>query len=285
VSEVIGAILLVAMTLTAGVILWNFHIRTPPSPPSIQWTVRTGSGYPAWGDPSDCAPIGFWTYPLTAAEANVWGNDWEPECYFGETGNFSTLNTSQVIITSHSPTNIPIADITFTFICNNASSTGGRTVLVTGPLSAMLWFPGVSTSPAPNAPHLGWCGNFDAGQWSGVPGLLPADGTLYNRLGMFVPINQNYTMLANGDTFVLYIHYGGFPLDYLCVAVGVGLYPSWVCPNGLSAIPVFDYDDYHGAPPWCFTTPNACVIQLTYTGNPATLLASIPVNSLAPATY
>jgi hypothetical protein len=47
--------------------------------------------------------------------------------------------------------------------------------------------------------------------------------------------------------------------------------------------PVLDNDDYHGAPPWCFLTPSACTIYITYTGDPQTTLAEIPVYELAPA--
>jgi len=283
VSEVIGAILLVAITITAGVILWSFRLNLTPQAPMIGFTVRSGGSNPVWGDPSDCQPQGSWTYPLTSAERTPWTNSWESQCYYGETGNFSIVNTTEIIVSGHSPSDILISDITFTFVCNNDSSSGGTTVLVTGPLSTMTWFPGTSTTPAPDAPHLGWCGNFNAGNWSGVPGLLPAYGTFYNRLGMFIPLNPGDTALSNGDTFLLYIHNGGWPLDFLCVAVGVGMYPAWVCPNGMSAIPQADFDDYHGAPPWCFLTAAACTIYLTYTGNPSTLLAAIPVASLVSA--
>jgi len=156
-------------------------------------------------------------------------------------------------------------------------------VMLSGSLASMIWFPGVTTQAAPNAPHLGYCGNFDAGNWSGVPDLLPANGALYNRFGMFEPLSQNFSQLANGDTFVVYLHEGGWPITYLCVAVDAGLYSSWDCPSGLAHTPQLDFDDYHGAPPWCFLSPTACVIYLTYTGTPATVLAEIPVNTLAPA--
>ncbi|MGB6443500.1 MAG: hypothetical protein WBF81_09440, partial [Thermoplasmata archaeon] len=94
-----------------------------------------------------------------------------------------------------------------------------------------------------------------------------------NRLGLFVPISTDaVTVLENGDTFLLYIHNGGYPLDY-----------NAEC-GGSSTKPVLDCDDYHGAPPWCFTNQGACEIVLTYTGSPSTTLATIPVYSLAPPT-
>jgi flagellin-like protein len=279
ISEVIGAILLIAMTLVASVLLWTFHVNTPPAAPSISISISTGGANPVWGDPTDCQPQGQWTYPLNATELagrgyGLWGNLWDDQCYPPATsGNFSLLNTSQITIVAHSPANIDLNDVNLTFICNNASNNGGRTVLVQGSLASMVWFPGSTTEPAANAPYLGYCGNFNAGGYGGG-----AYGTLYNRLGMFNPLNQNYSELENGDTFILYIHNGGWPTDFECVEEA--LYGCYL--NG--GKPVADWDDYHGAPPWCFVTPGACTIYLTYTGNPAGLLATIPVYSLAPPT-
>jgi flagellin-like protein len=279
VSEVIGAILLIALTVTAGVILWGFHINTPPSAPDLTIAIETGGSNPVWGDPTDCQPVGTWTYPLNATELagrspGLWGDLWNNECYPPNTsGNFSKLNTSQIQIVAHSPQNIPLDEINITFVCNNATAAGGRTVLVAGSLAAMTWYPGSSTQPAADAPYLGFCGNFDAGGYGGG-----SYGTLYNRLGMFIPIDSNHTVLSNGDTFLLYIHNGGWPTDFECV--DRALYGCTL--NG--GQPVADWDDYHGAPPWCFTTPGACTIYLTYTGTPTTVLATIPVYSLAPPT-
>ena len=277
VQNIIGAILLVALTMTAGIILWTFHINTAPSPPQITIAIKTGGANPVWGDPTDCQPQGSWTYPLNATDLagggyGYWGNLWFDQCYPpAASGNFSPLNTSQIQIVAHSPVNIDLNNINLTFVCNNASSTGGKTVLVSGSLASMLWFPGSTTSPAANAPNLGWCGNFDAGGYGGG-----SYGTLYNRLGMFIPINQSQTQLENGDTFLLYIHNGGWPVDFQCV--DRSLYGCFT--NGGN--PVLDTDDYHGAPPWCFTTPGACTVYLTYTGTPTALLATIPVYSMAP---
>ncbi|HYA58129.1 MAG TPA: archaellin/type IV pilin N-terminal domain-containing protein [Thermoplasmata archaeon] len=279
ISEIIGAILLIALTLVAGVLLWTFHIRTPPSPPSVLIAIKTGGSNPVWGDPTDCQPTGQWTYPLTAAELagpspGLWGDEWNNECYPpAASGNFSALNTSQIQIVAHSPTNILLTDINLTFVCNNATNKGGRTVLISGSLASMTWYPGSTTQPAADAPYLGYCGNFDAGGYGGG-----SYGTLYNRLGMFIPLDQNHTVLTNGDTFLLYIHNGGWPIDFQCV--DQALYGCYT--NG--GLPSLDSDDYHGAPPWCFTTPGACTIYLTYTGNPTTLLAAIPVYSMAPPT-
>lgn len=292
VAEVIGAVLLVALTVIAGTILWTFRLDVPPSPPSVNFVIRSGGSNPVWGDPTDCQPLGTWNYSATKAQGSTWENAWLNQCdppY--TTGNFSLLNTSQVIISSTSRTSLPLDEIDFEFICYNSSATGGTTVLVAGSLASMMWYPGSTTTAASDAPTLGYCGSFDASNYGGG-----AYGTLYNRLGMFIPIAPNATALENGDTFLLYIHNGGWPVDFECVDPnlygtchsydGVIYLPGASTPRG--AVDYYgttlDADDYHGAPPWCFTTPGACVIYLAYTGNPYTPLASIPVNMLAPPT-
>lgn len=310
IAEIIGAILLIALTIIAGVILWNFRINTPPSSPTVSFVIRSGGSNPAWGDPTDCQPWGYslswYTGTQSASALSAWlGTDgqggssdtWWGQCEDSVAGNFSAVLSSQFIITAHSPANLLVSDIEFSFVCHNASNLGGTTVLVNGSLSSMTWFPGVTSSPAPNAPYLGWCGNF-------APGLYytgSAYGTLYNRLGMFVPLKENESVLENGDTFILYVHQSSVdimgrsivpPLDFECVANAAGVtFSGENATNGClmtqsgNPIPTWqgDFDDFHGAPVWCFTTPGACTIDLTYTGTPSTLLASIPVYSLAPA--
>jgi len=247
VSQIIAAILLVGLTITAGVILWTFHFQTPPATPTVGFVVRSGGSNPVWGDPTDQNP---------------------------NTGAYSILNTSEIIISSTSPLNIPLSEVTLTFLCNGlygqaTSSQGAQglgnntTVLITGSLASMTWYPGFGTYPS-SGPQLGWCANFHAGGFGGG-----AFGTFFNRLGLFEPLTQNAVVLEAGDTFILYIHNGGYPLDYEDC-------------GGTASHPVFDCDDYHGAPPWCFTDPGACTIVLTYTGTPGTVLATIPVVALAP---
>lgn len=295
--------LLVALTLIAGVILWTFRIYTPPAPPTITFLVHTGGSNPAWGDPTDCQPQGynlsFYHEGLTTQQLKTWvgnesdgGNDhtWFGQCGDGDsgavTGNYSAMNTSEFVITSHSPGTILLSQVDFTFVCNNASNAGGTTILVNGSLASMTWFPGSGTL-APNAPYLGYCGTFDAGS------SVSANGIYYNRLGLFVQLVPGDDALQDGDTFILYIHNGGWPLDFECVANAAGIIfdgqtsGKW---QGCSAVKdgnpeplvTLDLDDYHGAPPWCFTSMNACTIYLTYTGYPSALLAKIPVFSLAP---
>jgi hypothetical protein len=256
IAEIVGAIFLVALTLVAGIILWSFRIHTPPAPPHVGFVILTGGSNPVWGDPTDDGPKGY-----------------------------SLLNTSAIIISSHSPSDIPLSDIYLMFVCNAnfgyATAAQGGTftnpptntiptnlsapnVLIQGTLASMTWYPGFGTYPS-SGPKLGWCANFDAGGYGGG-----AFGTFFNRLGLFTPISMGATTLENGDTFILYIHNGGWPLDYAAQC------------GGSAGHPVADCDDYHGAPPWCFVDTAACTIYLTYTGTPSSLLATIPVTQLAP---
>jgi hypothetical protein len=270
VSNIIGVVLLLALTVAAGTILWTFRPYLPAASPSASFDIHSGGSNPVWGDPTDCQPKGHWTYPLTASETASWVADYNAQCAEPNvSGNFSLLNTSQIVVSAVSPSNLLLSEIQFTFICNG-------TILVQGSLAAMSWIPGASYAAAANAPDLGKCGTFNPEANAG------AFGTLYNRLGLFVPINgPNETVLSAGDTFILYIHNGGYPLDYACVTseVDYGL-----CGGTVTGSPVLDSDDYHGAPPWCFTSPGRCIIYLTYTGNPSTLLATIPVYAMAPPT-
>jgi len=72
----------------------------------------------------------------------------------------------------------------------------------------------------------------------------------------FQQLQSGQSVLLNGDQLVLYTHpHSGF-------ADRTGHSPD---------------DDYHGAPPWCFTNAGACTITIDYVGNPNTLVASIPV--------
>lgn len=287
VAEIIGVILLIALTIVAGIILWSFRVYTPTPAPSVSFQVGLVAGSTAWGDPTDCQPYPPtggqpWTYPLSSSELHTWANDWYAQCYESASGNFTQMNSTEIVVRGISSSGpILLSQVVLSFVCNNATSLGGTTVLVSGSLASMTWVPYQTTQPAPDAPSLGYCGNFDAGGWAFMPGLTPANGTLYNRLGFFDPLIPGSTTLAAGDAFYLYLHNGGWPITFLCVAADAGEYPLSYCPHGDAYVPQLDFDDYHGAPPWCFTSPGACTIYLTYTGAPSTVLASIPVNTLA----
>jgi len=316
-------VLLIVLTLVAGVILWTFKVYTPPSVPTVTVVLRSGGANPVWGDPTDCQPWGYnlSSYPSTGltgtALSNWLGNyndgpnvkSWYGQCGDGNsgavTGNFSDLNTSEFIISTHTPAAIPLSQVIFTFVCNNASNNGGTTDLIKGSLAGMTWYPGTTqVSNETTEPLLGKCGTFNAAS------TTTANDLYSNRLGIYVPIRQGATYLENGDTFILYIHNGGFPLDFECVANAagiqfsgenasngchmtnttsvehcVGLHCTWTNTTTDIGVPQLDYDDYHGAPPWCFTSQGACTIYLTYTGSPSTVLAKIPVYALAPPSF
>jgi len=241
VANIIAQILLLAITIVIFSILFTFHFSTAPPPPNVTFVIKSGGSNPVWGDPTD-----------------------------EQSGSYSLLNTTQIIIAGVSPTNLLLSDIEFTFECNNESQTGAAyspiTYLVQGSLAAMTWFPGDTSEPSADAPKIGYCATFDAAGFGGG-----SNSVYYNRLGLFVPIAPGQNDLTVGDTFILYIHNGGYPLDY-----------SNDCAQGSSGNPCLDGDDYHGAPPWCFTSQTACSIILSYTGTPATTLVDIPVYSLAP---
>jgi flagellin-like protein len=295
VSPILGTILILAMTIAVFAIVFSFRLVTPPNPPTANFAIRTGGSTPVWGDPTDCQPLGAWTYPLPGSETAAWNTGWWNNCEdFAEgtyptPGNFSLLNTTQIIFSSMSSYSIPLTQLNFTFVCNGAYApspytTSNDTVLVVGNLATMTWNPGLSTTVPVGAPLLGYCGGFDMGAEAGA-----AFGSEFDRLMIFVPITATQdgapaSILEVGDTIYLYIHNGGWPLDYACIEDG----QPWgddgsICPDGNVGHPLLDVDDFHGAPSWCFASPLACTIYITYTGSPGTVLAQIPVYSLAAA--
>jgi flagellin-like protein len=256
VNNVIAAIILIAITVVAGTALWSVRFELPTQNYYVSYYATAGLKIPTWGDHTDCTPYGYaqsnvryWQW--TAAEKAAWTNF----CQNHEVGNFSLMNASAITIDSVSPATMSLSRIDFTFICINRTPVFNESYLVHGSLGSMTWYPGQTGGPAPNAPHLRWCASFDASGHG-------AFATLYNRLGIFTPISANSQVLQAGDTIILYVHTprSVFDVDQA---------------NGQ------DIDDYHGAPPWCFTVPNACEIQLTYNGTSQQILATIPIYSIS----
>lgn len=285
VAEIVGAILLVALTIIAGVMLWTLQINTPPAPPSANFAFQGGGSAPVWGDPTDCQPWGNWTYPLSSSLYSSWATDWHDECSTNVAGNFSPMNVSQMIVAAVSPTNLLLSEISLTFLCDGRFApapytTQNTTVLLSGSLANMTWFPGITSGSGAtpgSVPTLGWCGGFHASGYGG--GKF---GTAYNRLGIFTPLSEGVNVLRAGDTFVLYLHQGGWPMDYSCVDPHSSIFSACPSADRTNLMPIFDHDDYHGAPPWCFTNVQACTLKVVYTGTPATTLATIPLTDLAP---
>ena len=156
-----------------------------------------------------------------------------------------TIPAFFVVFTSHSPTNIPLTSLSVDMRCNGTS-------LVNGTLSSMEVVPGTGASPSANSPKLGNCGS-----WK--PSAVGTTATYFNRLMYFQQISAGYPTLQNGDQLVVYVHALNFK-D-----------PAGNDPD----------DDYHGAPPWCFTETSSCELLITYTASPPALVASIPFSSLS----
>lgn len=221
VSPIIATVLLVGITIVAGTLLWAFRPPVPPAPPSLTYVGLGQQSEPAWGDPTDCTNTSIY------ATCNV-------------------LPAVFVVVTSHAPVNLNLAQIEFLFRCNG-------TILLSGSLQALEVVPGTGSSPGASSPTLGNCGTW-------TPNSYGFGATYFNRLGYFQQVQRGATTLTNGDQLVIYVHPAGDFKDM-----------SRHAPD----------DDYHGAPPWCFTVASACQIYLTYGTNPASLLATIPVSSVA----
>jgi flagellin-like protein len=301
VSNIIAVILLLGITVAAGAILWGFSLHLQTAAPTITVTIRAGTSNPVWGDPTDCLPwfpawLNYNTQVTTVSTSTTadyllsgstysinpkttWGTWWfhglsnisggtsgrtlsNQECSsLAPPGDFSGMNTTQFIVSSHTPSALSLSNVGLLFLCNG-------TAFVNGSLASMTWYPGSSTGPAPNAPHLGKCGTFiPSGSFS----------TLYNRFGIFVPLNENTSILQDGDTFVMYVHTSS-PFDPDTAGGNVNQGTGRDCGPGP------DCDDYHGAPPWCFTVPvtptTGCTLDFYYIGTPSSLLFSIPLYNI-----
>jgi hypothetical protein len=151
-----------------------------------------------------------------------------------------------LVVTSHSPVSIPLSALTLDLRCNGTS-------LVNGTLKQLEVVPGTGANPSTGSPALGSCGTWH-------PSSLGNQATYFNRLLYFQQVLAGSTVLKDGDQIVVYENAG----DKFCDRSGH-------CPD----------DDYHGAPPWCFTIPNACTLYLTYTANPPSLVATIPIAQLS----
>ncbi len=156
-----------------------------------------------------------------------------------------TIPAFFVIFTTHSPTNIPLSALSVTMRCNGTS-------LVNGTLQAMEVVPGSGANPGSNSPKLGSCGS-----WS--PSPFGHTATYFNRLMYFQQVTVGSKTLQNGDQLVVYVHAQDFKDR-----------------NNYNPD-----DDYHGAPPWCFTNTQACTLLIAYTANPPSLVATIPFSQLS----
>jgi len=270
ISSIIATVFLIALTVTTGVLVWTLTIKPVSPPPTVWYQAQGGFTYPVWGDPTDCIPVE--PHPVSYyigngsgdSRWNTYMNDWWNECEYSTTGTYNMMNVSLISITKVSEP-ILLSSVKFEFICYNTTPTKLTTVLVGGSLQSMSWFPGSSQTLASDAPKLYSCGNFNATTYYGQQ----ANGIYYNRLGFYDPLTEGATLLEPGDAFVLYVHTGNSVFEA----------PSPIEPQNTWF--KGDIDDYHGAPPWCFSNPGACDIYLIDTATvPNVVLATIPVTSL-----
>jgi hypothetical protein len=269
VSTVIAAVLLLGITIVAGVLLWTLVLSPPPAPPKLYYTATSGLTYPVWGDPTDCSPLlpHAPSYYLGNGSGdprwNTYMNAWWADCEAGTNGTYNSMNVTEIVFTQVSQP-VSLASVQFNFICHNATPAPLTTFLVRGSLQAMSWFPGSSQTVPSNAPQLWSCGTFNASGYGGG-----ANSVYYNRLGFFKPLTAGATMLEPGDSIVIYVHSQNAVLEA----------PSPIEPP--STWFHNDFDDYHGAPAWCFTSPGACTIDLVDTAiKNQPVLASISLLSL-----
>ncbi len=233
VNNVIAVILLVAMTVIAVAILAAFKPPVPTATSAIYYTIDTGTTAPTWGDLTDCSNVND---PSTCAQ--------QPAV--------------DIIFTTQSPGLMPVADLTFYFICNG-------TVYFESTLPNMLYIPTTNHAAnfncvEPGGNCLQTCGNYNPAEVFGYD--IP-----FSRLGFFWQLTLNATYLSDGDSIVLYIH-------------------STTAPHDVGSTKP-DTDDYHGIPAWCFATPgsnnppNNCYIKIIYSGPPQSTVVYIPVSQLA----
>ncbi|HYK92748.1 MAG TPA: archaellin/type IV pilin N-terminal domain-containing protein [Thermoplasmata archaeon] len=270
VAPIIATILLVGLTVAAGVVVWMFRIKPPSPPPAVFYTAQGGLTYPVWGDPTDCRPVmpQPTSYYTSGGTSNpnwpTYSTAWWAQCHNSQTGTYNMMNVSEISITKVSQPTL-LSSVEFEFICHNSTPTPITTTFVAGSLAAMSWFPGSSQSIPSNAPTINSCATFNASNFGGG-----SFSTYYNRLGFYEPLTLGATLLQPGDAFILYVHTRDSVLEA----------PSPIEHSNTWNQP--DVDDYHGAPPWCFSNAGACTIYLLDTAtSPQTVLATIPVTSLA----
>lgn len=175
ISNIIAAVILVGMTVIAGVVLWAYRPPLPPAPASVDYQAVGNQSEPAWGDPTDCSNTTIY------AKCGV-------------------LPAVDIVVVGHSPASIPLSQLSLTFMCNG-------TVLLNGSLQALEVVPGSGASPGRGSPTLGVCGT-----WS--PNQFGFHSTFFNRLMFFKQIQVGSPTLASGDVIVIYGHPPGGFHDY-----------------------------------------------------------------------
>ncbi|MFZ0831340.1 MAG: type IV pilin N-terminal domain-containing protein [Thermoplasmata archaeon] len=179
ISNIIGVILLVAITVVLAAVLFAFKPPVPTAASSIYYTVDTGTTAPTWGDLTDCANVND---PSTCAQ--------QPAV--------------NIVFTTQSPGTMAVADIEFYFICNG-------TVYFSSTLPNMLYIPTTNHAAnfncvGPNTNCLQTCGTYN-------PAVVFGYDIPFSRLGFFWQLTPNATYLSDGDSIVLYVHSTTAPHD------------------------------------------------------------------------
>jgi len=89
----------------------------------------------------------------------------------------------------------------------------------------------------------GTSGTVTSGPQISSCGAFTPPKTMWNRVAFFEQLSPGATVLLPGDMIVFYAH------TFL----------------------TFKDDDFHGAPEFCYSIPNACTIKLFYTGVPSSI--------------
>ena len=153
-----------------------------------------------------------------------------------------------VSMTQFTPSYISLSQLTLVFICNG-------TELMNGSLHALEIVPGSGSNPGAGAPVLKNCGTWNWGSGFGT------SGTFFNRLLYYQQKTPGIPGIQIGDILVVYSH------PKLSFSDRSGHNPD---------------DDFHGAPLWCFTVPNACTLYLDYTsGSQTSLVFSLSLFQLS----
>lgn len=266
VAQSVATALLVVITVILVIMIYMIKFPVTPAPPLVSYQAVTGATRPVWGDPTDCYPDTLPNPPSyylgtgkSATLYNTYMDAWDADCQTGDSGTYNNMNVTAIEIEDVSAP-IPLSEVLFQFVCTNQTPKYVQTTLVSGPLGYMEWVPGSSQAlNSSTAPLLGKCATYDA---SGKG----ANSVYYNRLGYFDPVDYKNHDLGPDQTLYIYVHTPDSVLE---------------APNPLfpaSTWNISDGDDYHGAPPWCFTVPGACQINLyDEQWKPAVLLTSIPL--------
>jgi hypothetical protein len=268
VAQVIGVILLVAITVVTMTVIYMIRYPLPSAPPTIGYAAVNNVKFPVWGDPTDCYPrLPYdWEYYLGNGTGNqtdqnrynTYMDAWDTQCENDNDGQYNLMNATQIFITSVSQP-ILLSAIQFRFVCQNETPTPKTTVLVQGMLDKMEWVPGSNVTLPSSAPELGTCGTYD-------PRGSGANSVYYNRLGFFDPLDTKTPELTAGMSIILYVHTADSVLEA----------PSPIEPSSSWGQP--DADDYHGAPVWCFTDPGSCTLQLVDTSwTTSVVVLSVPL--------